>query len=96
MIYVKIHKGPSTVVAICDENLIGKKFKEGKLVLKVSEHFFKGEKMSKEEVVKLLKNADNLDIVGKECVELAVEIGVIKKESVIEIEGVPHAQAISC
>ena len=40
--YVKIHKKQgSTVVAIADKELIGKRFEEGKLQLEISEYFYK-------------------------------------------------------
>ena len=55
MIYVKFHKGSSVIVAICDSNLIGKTFKEGKLSLNVSEHFYKGELKTEDEVKEIMK-----------------------------------------
>lgn len=95
MIYVKIHKGSSNIVAICDGELIGKKFREGKLCLNVSEHFYKGEKKSIEEIEKMMTIADNLSIVGKKSIKIALDLKVINKDSIIVIEGVLHAQAVS-
>ena len=95
MIYVKIHKGSGSVVtAVCDSELIGKKFKEGKLCLKVSEKFYKGDLISLEEAEKFLKEAVNLNIVGKKSVDLALKLKVILEENIVNIQGVPHAQSI--
>lgn len=95
MIYVKVHKGNENVVAICDKNLIGKKFSEGKLCLDVKEGFYKGELMDEEKVKEIFKNATNLNIVGEKSVKLALKEKLIDKSSVIRIKEVPHAQIYS-
>jgi uncharacterized protein len=89
MILVKFNEG---VVAMADSDLIGKEFEEGEKYLKVSERFYKGEEETREEIIKVMKNASNINIVGKEVVEIALEEGFIKKEDIIKIQGVPHAQ----
>jgi len=91
--YIKIHKSETAkIIAICDEDLIGKEFEEGNLYLKVSENFFKGEKKNKEEVKKILKDANSANFVGKKSVSIAVELGLVDEKNVIKIKGVPHAQ----
>ncbi len=95
MVYIKIHKGSHEIVAICDEDLIGKKFHKGKLVLNITEYFYKGEKKSDNDTNKVMKEANNLNIVGKKSIKIALELGIIDKESVIVIGGVPHVQAIT-
>ena len=96
MILVKFHKDESCVVAICDKNLIGKTLSEGEVEIKISEYFYKGEEKTAEEVCEIMKANDNLNIVGKESIGLAVKLGIIKKDNVMVIQGVPHAQGISC
>lgn len=93
--FVKIHKGSSCILAICDEDLIGKTFEEGELCLEVNEEFYKGEKKNKEEVLELLKDDEikSINVVGKESVAVAVEAKVINKENVLFIDNVPHAQS---
>jgi len=95
MIVVKFHKGLNKVVAICDKNLIGKTFSDGNIEIKIGEYFYGGNVKSEEEVDEIMKNYDNLNIVGKESVGLAIKSGVIDKEKVIFIKKVPHAQTIS-
>lgn len=94
MIYVKVHKGSSEVIAICDEKLIGKKFSDGKFCLDVKENFYKGELMDEKQVKEVIKNASNLNIVGEESVKLALSEGIIEKDCIIKIKGVPHAQLV--
>ncbi len=96
MMYVKIHKGSTTIVAICDDDLIGKELREGKLCLKISEYFYKGEKKSEQEVEEIMKTADNLNIVGKRSVAIALRLGIIMQHTILVIQGVPHAQTLSC
>jgi len=93
---VKFHKDGNCVVAICDKDLIGKTFSEGDFEIKVSEYFYGGEEKTKEEVSEIMKESDNLNLIGKESVGLAVKLGIINKENVMMIQGVPHAQRISC
>ncbi len=92
MFYVKIHNGSNSVVAICDEKLVGKKFCEGKVCLKVSEYFYKGNKMGIKDVEKIMLNAGNMNLVGEKSVNLALNLGLIKKEFIMKINGVLHAQ----
>ena len=89
MILVKFHED---VVALCDSDLIGKEFEEGNRYLKVSERFYKGEEISEEEIRRLFKGVDNLNMVGKEIIGFALKEGFINEEDVISIQGVPHGQ----
>jgi len=94
--YVKIHKSEGkNIIAICDEDLIGKNFSEGKFVLNITERFYKGEKLSPEEVLELMKDALSLNIVGENSINLALKNKIIEKESIIKIQGIPHAQRYS-
>jgi len=93
---IKIHKMKDReVISLCDEELIGKKFEEKDLQLEISERFYKGEKLPEEEIVKILKNVDNINIVGKKSVDLALKNKLISKKQIIKIKGIPHAQIIS-
>ncbi len=95
MIYVKIHKNnESFVTAVCDEELLNKIFREGKLLLDVNEHFYKGKLLDEKEAEPILKDAVNLNLVGKKSIHLALKLKLISKECIINIQGVPHAQSI--
>ncbi|PIN77623.1 hypothetical protein COV15_01705 [Candidatus Woesearchaeota archaeon CG10_big_fil_rev_8_21_14_0_10_34_12] len=91
---VKIHKSYRDVVAVCDSELIGKKFEEGRKQLHLNE-FFNGEEKPEEEVLELMKDLEKEDvtfnIVGKKAIELALKAGVIKEEGISTIQDVPFA-----
>ena len=91
--YIKIHKaGPDReVVALCDKELIGKKLSEGNIELNVSEKFYKGEELPEDEMAEIMKNAKNVNILGKKSIAFAMKLGIITKENIIPIQGVPHA-----
>jgi len=93
--YIKIHNSYRKVIALCDSNMIGKTFEEEKLQLKITESFFKGEEVSKEQVIKILqkeaRDDSTFNIVGEESISLAVKIGLIKKENIGKISNVPYA-----
>ncbi len=91
--WVKIHKSYRAIVAICDDNLLGKKFEEGVKQLDVRENFYNGQQINKEELAKLIKREAKEDatfnIVGQESLQIAVETGLIAKNSWKIVNGVP-------
>jgi uncharacterized protein len=92
---LKIHESYRTIVAVCDSDLIGKKFVEGIRQIEIGEHFFNGEEKNKQEIFKILQDFNMEDatfnIVGKEAVETALEAGIIAEHGIIEIDCVPVA-----
>lgn len=92
---IKIHEAYRTIVALCDTELIGKYFSEGIRQIEVRENFFKGEEKTFEETIELLKDMDKEDatfnIVGHESIKAALEAGIISKEGIILIQGIPVA-----
>lgn len=92
MIYLKIHRsGESTIIALCDKELVGKKFEDKKLQLNITERFYKGEALPEDQIIEILREAANINIVGKKSIEAALKAGVIEKENIIKIKGIPHA-----
>ena len=92
MILIKIHEsGESSIVCLCDSNLIGKKFIEGDLCLNVSVRFYGGREF-KEKDIKLIKESNNLNVVGEESIKLVLKYREIDK--VIKIKNIPHAIVI--
>ena len=95
MISIKMYKqGNDLLLAACDENLIGKEFEEGKYHLEISEKFYKGEKITKEVLKKFLEESTIANLVGKETIKCAIELGLIDPDRVIKIKGIPHAQMV--
>jgi len=91
--YIKIHESvKGRIVAVCDEDLVGKRFEEGDLVLDLSERFYKGETKKEEEILRILKNEGNINLVGKNSINFAINNQIIEKEHVKYIKKVPYAQ----
>jgi hypothetical protein len=95
---IKIHRTYRDVVAICDSDLIGKRFEEGKFQLDIKESFFKGEKKSKEKATKIMQDMSKEDatfnIVGEKSVNTALKAGIITKKGIKKIQGVPFAMVL--
>ena len=91
--YIKIHKATTgDVVAVCDENLLGKTVEDKKYSIKISEHFYKGEMKDTAAITPILQSATNINFIGKEAVALGINLGIIAQENIITIAGIPHAQ----
>ncbi|NVM04966.1 MAG: DUF424 family protein [Candidatus Helarchaeota archaeon] len=95
-VYMKIKKvRDDLLVAISDANLLGKCFKDGNRKIEVKSDFYGNELVSIEKGIKELERATIGNLVGRYIVTHAIKAGFVHKDSVIWIEGVPHAQIIS-
>jgi hypothetical protein len=83
------------VVAVCDSELLGKWFEEGKFQLDIKESFYKGEEVEEEEAIRIMKKMSREDatfnIVGRVSVSLALKAGIILEEGIGKIKGIPFA-----
>lgn len=82
------------IVAVCDRDILGKKFKEGNLVLKLEESFYKGREVCEDEIKEALGCASIANIAGERSIACAVSCGCIDPDTVIYIDGIPHAQMV--
>lgn len=93
--FLKIHKSYRDVVAICDMELVGKKFEEDKFQLDLKESFYQGNKLSEDEIIEIMKDLSKEDatfnIVGKKSVAAAIKAGIISEDGVKMIQGIPYA-----
>ena len=90
MMLVKCHE--RGVVSLCDRELLGKQYTEGKFSLEIGESFYGGEEKDEEEVITLLQTAQGLNIVGENAVQFVLRLGIIVSEDVFRVQGVPHVQ----
>ena len=94
-VYLKIRNtGRETLVSICDKDILGKKFKEGKLKIHINENFYKGDLVPIAEAIKTLETATIANLVGRNTVSHAIKEGYVNEDSVIYIQGIPHVQII--
>lgn len=94
-VYVNLKKiGRNVLLAICDCELLGRTLRQGKIVFHVKDEFYNGGKLAIEEAVRMIENSTIVNMVGKNCVEKAIEKGYVHPEAVLQIEGIPHAQIV--
>ena len=92
-IFYKIHTScGNSVLAVCDKELLGKTLKRGAIEFTVSEKFYGKEAITKEKLAELLQEFENINLVGKKSVGLALRKNFLSQKNIIDISGVPHAQ----
>jgi hypothetical protein len=95
MISIKIYKqGNDILIGACDQDLVGKKFVDGKFQINVTKEFYGGRIISIETLIQYLKEATIANLVGKNAVDCAIKIGLIDPNCVLKIKGIPHAQMV--
>ena len=92
----KLHKSHEgrVILAVCDSDIIGKKFEEGERQMDLGCDFYKGEEMDEKRILNLMKAVHIVNLCGDKSVELGIRAGIIDKDNVIKIGGVPHAEGI--
>jgi len=94
MVLVKLHKKDGSILAaVCDADLLGRKFEDGNLQLDLTGDFYKGEARDDTEAGDLIRNADHVNLVGEQSVKLGLQEGVIETSNVRKVNGIPYAQA---
>jgi hypothetical protein len=95
MFFVNVMSSYRYVVAICDSELIGKRFESGKFQLDIKESFYKGEEVDEERAIQIIRKMAREDatfnIVGKNSVSLCLKEGIIEKEGIGKIHGIQFA-----
>lgn len=93
--FVNVIKSYRNIVAVCDSELIGKRFEEELFQLHVKESFFKGELKSKAETIEIMRDMkledSTFNIIGNRAVEAALEAGVISEGNVGKIADISYA-----
>lgn len=100
MIIARVHKKINAagieecVLAVCDKELLGKVWRgsAGCIDLVHYKDFYEGRIVSEKEAIELMKNAGNMNLVGKKALEAARKAFRVSEASVKKIGGVPHLQ----
>lgn len=82
------------MVAVCDEELIGRDFREGELKIEIREEFYGTESVSEDEVKRALRQATIANISGEKAVKLAISMGIVDEKRVLKIGECWHAQMV--
>ena len=80
----------SSLVNVCDADLIGRTLREGELQMHISREFFGGSLVEEEEeVVKIIRDSTMLSLAGQRSVGIALTNKLGSPQAVRVIEGVP-------
>ena len=79
----------STLVNICDEELIGKTVNEGKLSVHLSKDFYSGEVVGKGEALRLIRTCAIVNLAGNRSVSLAVDNSIGAPQAIRKIQDIP-------
>ena len=79
----------SNMLNICDKELVGKTLNRDNFRLKISEEYYAEKVVEKEEARDLLQKSDNINMVGKDIIDLSVNMGIGSEEGIKVIDGVP-------
>ncbi len=82
------------ILAVCDKDILNKKFLEGNLQLDLTSDFYKGEEKTEHEVLAMMKNAYIVNAVGKKAVECCVKAGIVDKNKIKKIKNIPYAYMV--
>jgi hypothetical protein len=96
--FVNIIKSYRDVVVICDKELLGKKFEEGKFQLDIKESFYKGKEADEGAIIEIMKKMSAEDatfnIVGEKSINTALKAGIISIKEIGKIKGIPFAMIL--
>lgn len=95
-IAVRVHKRENeTLLAACDEHLLGKTLEGEGFDVTIKEDFYMSEVVEKEAFLKLLEESTSANLMGKNTVGAVLEANAIDETHVRDIGGVPHVQIYS-
>jgi len=94
-VYVKsMRRGKDTIVAVCDEELLGVTLQGGRVPFTVNEGFYRGILGDVEEALEIMRHATICNLVGKRIVQAAMGRRMVHERAVIYFGDVPHAQIV--
>ena len=79
----------NTMLNMCDSELIGKDIVDCKLKIHISENYYGKQIVEKDEAISMMKSASILNLVGRETISLAIDLGIGSKDGVKIISDVP-------
>jgi len=92
VIACKFYRGSPSILAACDRELLGKKLKFGEVDFEIRESFYFERFITLEEFSALMKEAEVMNLVGERVVGCCILGGLVNRNSVKLIDGVPHIQ----
>ena len=96
-ILVKEHFLPDrrVILVLCDEDILGKIYEEGKKVLDLTSSYFKGELIDLNIIEKKTKRAYIVNVSGKNSIAYALEHNLIYESDIVYFDKIPHAESLT-
>ena len=79
----------NTMVNMCDAELIGKDIVDGELKININESYYGKQLVDKDEAISFLKSASIMNLVGKETISLAIDLGIGSESGIKIISDIP-------
>ena len=79
----------NTMVNMCDAELLGKNVVDGELKIHISESYYGKQLVDKDVAISFLKSASIMNLVGKETISLAIDLGIGSESGVKIISDIP-------
>ncbi len=91
--WIKIHLVRNQkIVAICDEEILGKEFEYKGVKIKVNESFYKGILIDERELDKYLQSFNSLNAFGKNIVNELLKRKLISEKNILIIDDEKYVQ----
>ena len=85
----KIKYQETQMINICDLNILGTEINQGDFQINISKEYYYSEEITNDDAIKILKSSSIINLVGKDIVDLALNLNLAKKNSVKTIENIP-------
>lgn len=88
------------IIALCDDDLVGKTLKDERIEIFINPEFYAGETYNHKDVndikkIKtMLENAFSINAIGHESVSFLLDLGLIDESKIIRVQGIPHAMVL--
>lgn len=74
---------------MCDAELMGKDVVDGELKIPINETYYGKQLVDKDKAISLLKSASVMNLVGKETISLATDLGIGSESGIKIISNIP-------
>ncbi len=86
----RMHRaGGETILAVCDEHLLGTVLEDGGRKISVGE-FYNGTSVDADTLAEWMRSAGSMNLIGDEAVSVAVREGYASADSAFEIAGTKY------
>jgi len=79
----------NTIINMCDAELIGKDVVDGELKIHINESYYGKQLVDKDEAISFLQSASIMNLVGKETISLAIDLGIGSESGIKIISDIP-------